>query len=68
MDWELTNIPLTVEQLEALPNDAVVLDLDNDAWQKYEDEWYAFGEDPLISERLHYLYAPDQVLWGGSVG
>lgn len=58
---------LSIEELNELPNDAVVLDKDNDAWQKYDDEWYAYGENPLMSEELLVL-EPIALVWEGENG
>lgn len=55
---------LTLEELHSLPSDSVVLDKDNDAWQKYEDEWYAYGDEPLLSEELLVL-EPIALVWKG---
>lgn len=58
---------LSIGDLVALPNDAVVLDKDNDAWQKYDDEWFAYGEDPLSSEEL-LTWEPIALIWEGEDG
>lgn len=58
---------LSIEELNELPNDAVVLDKDNDAWQKYDGEWYAYGEEPLSSEEL-LTWEPIALVWEGENG
>ena len=58
---------LSIEDLDALPDDAVVLDRDNDSWQKYADEWYAYGENPLMHEEL-LEWGPIALVWEGENG
>lgn len=55
---------LTLQELKDLPNDAVVLDCDNDAWQKEGDQWFAYGADPAYSEELD-MYSPIALIWEG---
>lgn len=42
----------TVAELDALPEKSVVIDKDDDAWQKKSGEWYHPGESNWESERL----------------
>lgn len=55
---------LTVKELEALPDNAVALDCENDAWQKYEGEWYAYGVEPIESSDLTD-WEPIALIWEG---
>lgn len=59
---------LTVNQMDNLPEGSVILDGDNDAWQKCEDEWFAYGEAPLYSLDLWAEYGPIALVWEGENG
>ncbi|UBI10003.1 hypothetical protein LA324_05180 [Corynebacterium coyleae] len=54
---------LTGQQLENLPEDSVILDCANDVWQKYADEWYAYGMEPLDSHTLRSDFGPIALIW-----
>lgn len=54
----------SVEELDALPDGAAVLDNEGGVAEKYEDEWYFLGGPPLTSStlasfgKLTVLYTP----------
>lgn len=60
----------TSEQLDALPNKAVVLDASGDVWQKFtgryewEDRWYEVGANrSMRSNELLRKFSPITLLW-----
>lgn len=56
------------EQLEALPEGAILRDKDGDAWQKQADEgfWCVAGEGAALCAADYVAsFAPLRVLWEG---
>ncbi len=57
---------LTVAQLDALPERAVVLDNDGDAWQMALEGWQCWvTSEPVTSRELHRDYRPLVLLFDG---
>lgn len=59
---------LELEDVEWLPEDSVLLDKANYAWQLYEGKWCSYGMDPISHFELVELYSPLRILWGDDEG
>jgi hypothetical protein len=55
-------LPLTVAQLEALPELTVLLDHDDDVWQKRGGVWASYETEPAQSQRV-IRYGPHVILY-----
>lgn len=49
---------LSWKDLEALPERSVVQDIDQDVWQKYDGEWYAYPNRVWSTEKLERILSP----------
>jgi hypothetical protein len=49
--------------LNRLFNNSIVLDSNKIAWQKRNDEWVAYGKDPIDSFELWEKYRPIALAW-----